>query len=67
MVRQVLRLAVAVLAQLDNDEGDDVVAPDTTNSQRAARARRATDTQRVRPWDDEPEEDWLFIHNPEEF
>lgn len=59
MVRQVLRLAVAVLAQLDDETGDEVEARPLRSHE------RLSDQTRVRSWRAESDEDWLFVQEPD--
>lgn len=64
MVRQVLRLAVAVLAQLDSEEAEQ----SSTHEDRIKRSSKSkkSDQRRVSSWRPDADEDWRFIEHVRE-
>ncbi|MEC9441844.1 MAG: hypothetical protein VYE40_12120 [Myxococcota bacterium] len=64
MVRQVLRLAVAVLAQLDSEEAEQ----SSNHEDRPKRpiVTRKPEQQRVSSWRPDGDGDWLFVEHVSE-
>ena len=64
MVRQVLRLAVAVLAQLDSEEAEQ----SSTQEDRIKRSSKSkkSDQRRVSSWRPDADGDWRFIEHVRE-
>lgn len=63
MVRQMLRLAVALLAEMDSEPE---VEPEPTPRDRdSASARLERVRTKVSSWREDRAEDWLFVQNPE--
>lgn len=64
MVRQVLRLAVAVLAQLDSEEAEQSSTQDD-RIKRSSKSKKS-DQRRVSSWRPDADEDWRFIEHVRE-